>query len=427
MQTVAGDGACCYSGDGPAVGSEIGNGYVTADPNGNLFLSDTNNELLRWVTPTGEMITFAGTLEAPGFSGDGGAALKAQFYLPAQIARDSTGNTYVADEYNLRVRQVTPFAGYGLSSANVIFETQAAGTVSDFQPVTVSAIGPTTFSSITATAGFSEIDDCVGESLTAGQTCEIDVYFQPSTTGKVTGSLTIASNAFFASNPNKIYLSGTGSGLALTGSTAFGTELLKTPLAKTLTLTNTGAAVTLSKIYLTSVTQFSITGGTCPVTGGPLASKGSCTIIVTFNPQAIGALKSTLVIASNDPASPKLAEVTGTGTEVTLTPTTLAFGTVASGTKTLPVTVENVGTTTLSFTSAPTITGTGSANFVVLPYSATGPVEYLPERDGDPGSKRNLHLYRAIHLCRGNHGLYHRSKHIRQRWCQSASCGDDGY
>ena len=93
MPTVAGDGACCYSGDGPAVGSEIGNGYVTADPNGNLFLSDTNNELLRWVTPTGEMITFAGTLEAPGFSGDGGAALKAQFYLPAQIARDSTGNT----------------------------------------------------------------------------------------------------------------------------------------------------------------------------------------------------------------------------------------------------------------------------------------------------------------------------------------------
>jgi hypothetical protein len=374
IQTVVGDGACGYSGDGAATGNSIYDGYVTADANGNLFLSDYYNQLVRWVTPSGQMITFAGIYNTAGFVGDGGPGLKAEFYYPSGIARDSSGNTYVADEYNQRVRQITAFAGYGLSTASMLFETQPAGTVSDFQPVTVSAIGPTTFSSITVSAGFSEIDDCVGESLTAGQTCEIDVYFQPSATGKVIGSLTIASNAFLASNPNKITLSGTGSGLALTGTTAFGVELLDTPLAKTLTLTNTGAAVTLSKIYLTAVTQFSITGGTCPVAGGPLASKGSCTIIVTFNPQAIGALKSTLVIASNDPASPKLAEVTGTGTEVSLSPTTLAFGTVASGTKTMSVTVKNVGTTVLSFTSTPTVTGTGSANFVVLPYNATGPV-----------------------------------------------------
>ena len=358
IQTVAGDGACGYSGDGAATGNSIYSGYVTSDVNGNLFLSDYYNQLARWVTPSGQMITFAGTYNTASFTGDGGPALKATFYYPAGIARDSAGNTYIADEYNHRVRQITPFAGYGLSVGSLSFETQPAGTVSDFQPVTVSAIGPTTISSITAPTGFSEIDDCVGESLTANQTCEIDVYFQPSAAGKVTGNLTIASNAFLAGNPNKIFLSGTASGLTLTGTEAFGAVPLKNPSAKTLTLTNSGAAVTLSKIYLTSVTAFSITGGTCPVAGGPLASKASCTIIVTFNPQTVGAFKSTLVVASNDPASPLLAQVTGTGTEVKLSASSIAFGSISFGTtSTSNLTISNAGTA--AFTLAETISGAG--------------------------------------------------------------------
>lgn len=390
IQTVAGDGAYGYTGDGPSTGNEITNGYVTSDPNGNLFLSDTDNELLRWITPTGQMITFAGTLDTAGFAGDGGPALKAEFYLPAQIARDSTGNTYVADEYNLRIRQVTPFAGYGLSAGNLIFETQPAGTVSDFQPVAVSAIGPITISSITTTAGFSEIDDCAGESLTTGQTCEIDVYFQPTAAGKTNGSLTIASNAFFAANPNIIRLSGTGSGLALSGSTAFGAVPLKTPLAQTLTLTNSGAAVTLSKIYLTTVTAFTITGGTCPVAGGPLASKATCTIIVTFNPQATGGFKSTLVVASNDPASPLLAQATGTGTEVKISASSIPFGTISYGTtSTINLTISNVGTA--AFTLAEAITGAGFSisttgktctASVAAGASCVLPVEYNPSAVG---------------------------------------------
>lgn len=359
IQTVVGDGACGYSGDGPAIGNSIYTGYVTSDPNGNLFLSDYNNQLVRWVTPSGQMITIAGNYGLPaGFTGDGGPALKATLYYPAGIARDSSGNTYVADEYNQRVRQITPFAGYGLSTGSLIFETQPAGTVSDFQPIAVSAIGPTTISSITAPAGFSEIDDCVGQSLTANQTCEIDVYFQPTAAGKVSGSLTIASNAFLAGNPNKVLLSGTASGLTLTGTEAFGAVPLKNPSAKTLTLTNSGAAVTLTKTYLTSTTAFSITGGTCPTGSGSLASKASCTIIVTFNPQTVGSFKSTLVVASNDPASPLLAQVTGTGTEVKLSASSIAFGSISFGTtSTFDLTISNAGTA--AFTLAETISGAG--------------------------------------------------------------------
>lgn len=358
IQTVAGDGTCGYTGDGPAIGNSIYSGYVTTDPNGNLFLSDYYNYIARWVTPSGQMLTFAGTPQSAGFAGDGGPALKAELFYPSGIARDSAGNTYVADYQNQRIRQITPFAGYGLSSGSLLFETQPAGTVSDFQPITVSAIGPTTISSITTPTGFSEIDDCVGQALVANQTCEIDVYFQPSAAGKVSGNLTIASNAFLAANPNKIFLTGTASGLKLTGTESFGAVPLKNPLAETLTLSNSGAAVTLTKIYLTSTTAFSITGGTCPTGGGALASGASCTITVTFNPQAVGGFKSTVVVASNDPASPLLAQVTGTGTEVKLSASSIAFGSVTLGkTSTVNLTVTNVGTA--SFTLAEAISGAG--------------------------------------------------------------------
>ena len=355
--TVAGDGNYGYTGDGTAIGNSLTNGYVTVDPNGNLFISDTDNQQLRWVTPSGQLITFAGTAVA-GFSGDGGSATAAQFYYPAQIARDGSGNTYVADEYNQRIRQVTPFAGYGLSTAALNFETLPTATESNYQGVTVSAVGPTTISNITVSSGFSEIDDCVGQPLTAGQTCEIDVYFTPSVAGSATGTLTLSSNALFASNPNTVALSGIATGLALTGDLSFDPQALGTSTTHSLTLTNTGAALTLSKIYLTSTTNFSLAGGTCPTSGGSIAKGASCTLTLKFAPTGTGTEKSTLVVVSNDSASPLLAQATGTGTAVVTSATSIAFGTITKGTnKTVNLTVTNAGTT--SFTLSETISGSG--------------------------------------------------------------------
>jgi hypothetical protein len=364
LQTVAGTGQAGYDGDGPAVEREL---YypvgVVSDPSGNLFIADYDNNLLRWVTPTGAMITFAGTppggpTASNGFSGDGGPALKAQLYQPEMISRDGSGNIYVADYQNFRIREVTPFAGYGLSTANLSFETQPTGTTSDFQAVTVSAVGPTTISNITATTGFSEIDDCVGESLTANQNCEIDVYFSPTAPGKDYGSITLTSNAFFAANPHIISVSGVGGGLKITGSLAFGTIPLKTATPLTVTLTASGTAVTLDKIYMSSTTYYSITGGTCPDAGGPLAANASCTIIVTYDPTVLGSDKSTLVVTSSDPASPLLTQATGTGTEVKTSLSSIAFGSISYGTnKTIDLTISNTGTA--SFTLAETISGAG--------------------------------------------------------------------
>jgi hypothetical protein len=388
--TVAGTGSCTYTGDGLAVANALNQAQgVWSDPNGNLFISDTNNQILRWVTPTGQMTTFAGTPDSAGFSGDGGPALSAKFSSPEQIAQDASGNFYVPDYYNWRVRRVTPFAGFGLSTANLSFETQPAGTASDFQPVKVSAVGPTTISSVTVSSNFTEIDDCAGTTLGAGQSCEVDVYFTPAAAGSIIGTLSFSSNAKFATQLNAVSLSGTASGLSLSGSLAFGTTVLKTPVTKTVTLTNSGASVSLTKIFMTDATDYSISGGTCPASGGTLGSHATCTIIVKFSPTTIGGKKGTLVVESSDPASPLLAQATGTGTSVKLSATSLSYGTITHGTtKTLDLTVTNVGSSNLTISTA--ISGTNPTDFVVLTIgntctsavaaggSCTLPVEFKP-------------------------------------------------
>lgn len=77
---------------------------VTADPAGNLYVSDTLNRTIRKITPAGLVSTLAGT---PGLAGsDDGTGPAARFQEPLGIALDSAGNVYVADDQ--RIRKITP-------------------------------------------------------------------------------------------------------------------------------------------------------------------------------------------------------------------------------------------------------------------------------------------------------------------------------
>ena len=76
---------------------------ITIDAAGNLYVADTNNSRIRKVTIHGEVSTLAGGED--GFSDGSGSA--ARFYIPDGIAMDATGNLYVADTYNHRIRKVT--------------------------------------------------------------------------------------------------------------------------------------------------------------------------------------------------------------------------------------------------------------------------------------------------------------------------------
>jgi autotransporter-associated beta strand protein len=122
ISTFAGSGKGNFWGDGgPATSAGINNPEgVAFDSSGNMYIADTFNNRVRKVTTGGIISTFAGTGLA-GFSGDGGAATSARLNEPISVAVDSHGNVFVSDSVNQVIRKITPggvistYAGGGTS------------------------------------------------------------------------------------------------------------------------------------------------------------------------------------------------------------------------------------------------------------------------------------------------------------------------
>ncbi|MBV9300559.1 MAG: choice-of-anchor D domain-containing protein [Acidobacteriaceae bacterium] len=114
LTVLAGNGQSGYSGDGgPATRAEFSNSTAIAvDSSGNAYIADTFTCIIRKVTAsTGIISRFAGTPNHCGYAGDGGAATDAQLSNPVGIALDASGNLYIADQYNNRIRKVTATTG----------------------------------------------------------------------------------------------------------------------------------------------------------------------------------------------------------------------------------------------------------------------------------------------------------------------------
>ena len=119
---IAGTGESGFSGDGGAATSarlDYPDG-VAVDGSGNLYIADTYNQRIRKVDTSGTITTVAGTGES-GFSGDGGLATAARLAAPRGVAVDGSGNLYIVDTVNHRIRKVdtsgtiTTVAGIGES------------------------------------------------------------------------------------------------------------------------------------------------------------------------------------------------------------------------------------------------------------------------------------------------------------------------
>jgi hypothetical protein len=123
MTTFAGTGGVGYSGNnGPAIDAELNSpSDVAVDSQGNVFIADTDNYVVRKVDTTGKITVYAGTpLEGgygSGYTGEGGPATSATLIGPVALAVDHAGNLYIADSlYAVRVVNavtgaITTYAG----------------------------------------------------------------------------------------------------------------------------------------------------------------------------------------------------------------------------------------------------------------------------------------------------------------------------
>jgi sugar lactone lactonase YvrE len=123
MTIFCGNGTEGFSGDGgPASQAKLYRPTaVASDKEGNLYISDASNKVIRKVTKAGIISTIAGVPGRAGYAGDGGPATKALLTQPAGIAVDYSGNVYIADPSNSVIRKVNPsgiittFAGTGVA------------------------------------------------------------------------------------------------------------------------------------------------------------------------------------------------------------------------------------------------------------------------------------------------------------------------
>src|SRR5262249_21573685 len=106
VTTVAGNGNVSYSGDGgPATRAQFNAPQgVAVDAAGNIYISDTQNNVVRRVATDGNITNFAGNASA-GSGGDGSSATGAQLSGPQGLAVDGAGNVFIADTQNNKIRK----------------------------------------------------------------------------------------------------------------------------------------------------------------------------------------------------------------------------------------------------------------------------------------------------------------------------------
>src|SRR5580704_1325105 len=208
---------------------------------------------------------------------------------------------------------------------------------------------------------FTQTNNCP-TNLTANQSCQIQVVFAPTQSGSRSATLFV--NHSGQGNPTIVALSGTGVDLTVTltpSDMKFAVQLIgTTSQPQTATLTNNGSqAVSITSISTASPFN---QNNNCPST---LQPNNSCQIQVTFTPTVGVKALGTVDVYDNAQGSPQTVSLSGIGTVVKLTPSSVNFGNQKVGTKSppFPIKLINEGSASLSI-SRVTISGADPGDFL---------------------------------------------------------------
>jgi FG-GAP-like repeat/Bacterial Ig-like domain (group 3)/Beta-propeller repeat/NHL repeat/FG-GAP repeat len=446
ITTFAGNGTRGFSGDGgPATSAELNQPFsVTSDAAGNIYIQDTGNSRIRKVDTTGTITTFAGNGTA-GYSGDGGPATAAEFNQNQGARFDAAGNLYVPQCLNAAVRKIdtngiiTTVAGTGVNgyagdggpatSAQLGCPSGAAVDatgnifIADFGNNRIRKVNPNGIITTIAgngQGGFSgDGGPAVSAELNIPNDVDVDaggIYIadlgnnrlrKVDTTGVITtvvgglnnaGSAGINSPAALTFDKNEnLYFSDAGNNAVRevfpAGALAFPTTPIGTAAAnETVTLANIGnLPVTIASQasfgLSGNTTDFSLVGGSCLAGATLAANGGTCTLQIGFTPTATGTRTLTVSITDDAVYSPQSFSISGVGTTAlpvvlnTITPAGALAGAAdttitAAGANFTSTSVVNFNATPLATTfvsatqltavvPAALITTAGSANITV--------------------------------------------------------------
>ena len=219
-----------------------------------------------------------------------------------------------------------------LSTTNVNFGEQTVNKTSTEHDVVMVNSGNTTLniSDIQASDNFGVADDC-GATLAPEASCNLEITFTPDAIAPFTGTVTITDDA--SDSPQVISLSGTGIAEGQADASLsrheidFANQLVGTTSAvQEVTLKSTGT-IALNIASIVASANFGVTDD-C---GATLAVDATCTLDITFMPNAAGSFSGTVTITDDANDSPQTISLTGVGIEnsgpqASLSTTTLDFG-----------------------------------------------------------------------------------------------------
>src|SRR6185437_4054899 len=192
ISTVAGNGGSFSTGDGgQATAAGLNNPYsIIFDAAGNLYISEVS--VVRKVSTTGVITTIAGIIGSSGYSGDGGQATAALLKSPGGLTFDGTGNLYIADYGNSRVRKIN-----NLGIITTVVGTGVQGSTGDGGQATTAELNTPCGLAFDA-AGNLYISDYYGYRIRKVNTAGIISTFAGGPTGGFSGDGGTATSATFS-------------------------------------------------------------------------------------------------------------------------------------------------------------------------------------------------------------------------------------
>ncbi len=250
----------------------------------------------------------------------------------------ASGSLVATDDVGMQTALLSGIGQTGptdaLSATVLTFAAQTIGTNSAAQQVTVTNSGDSALTNIkVAITGDFSVNNLCGTSLPGHSTCALQVVYSPKAVGAESGLMTIQD----ALGAQQVALNGTGTPPAAgTGATVtlspismnFGVQGVNSiSAAQMLTVINSGTNP-LSGIAIAASQGFTITNNACNVT---VASGASCTVGVTFAPQATGAQQGTVQVTASGAGVPFSIPVSGTGADFQLSVQGASSSTVTGG------------------------------------------------------------------------------------------------